>query len=291
MPLAERVRETNDRNAPRYDRHAVLEQEVGRRLLDRVTFRRAEPDVVLDLGCGTAADTAALKKSFRKAQVIGLDLSRAMLGLAGRRSRLGRPIRLVNGDMAMLPFARHSADLVYSNLALPWLDNRERFFNEVLRILKPGGMFLFSTYGPGTFAELDAELPPPGAAPEPRFPDLLELGDALAAAGFREPVMDIDTVTLTYPGLDALAAELEATGSSLLIEAWGDVSENIGGLASGWASRDGGERYPLTFEILYGMAFGPPEGQPRRTEGGEIAMFSVDSLLKSRNLGYDGNGQ
>ena len=77
----------------------------------------------------------------------------------------------------------------------------------------------------------------------------------------------------------------------MLFDAWGEVSENTGGLASGWAVRESGNRYPLTFEILYGMAFGPPEGQPRRTEGGEIATFSVDSLLKSRNLGYDENGQ
>ena len=109
--------------------------------------------------------------------------------------------------------------------------------------------------------------------------------------GGRNVAPTIDTVTLTYPGLDALAAELEATGSSLLIDKWNEVSENAGALASSWANRDGGDRFPLTFEVLYGMAFGPPEGQPRRTEDGEIATFSVDSLLKSRNLGYDGNGQ
>lgn len=288
MPQMNTVREAYDQNASRYDRHAALEKEVRGRLLDRLTFRREEPLVVLDLGCGTGEASMVLKKTFRKALVAGIDLSSGMLGEAGRRSRLTRPLRFVNADMAALPFPRHCADLVFSNLALPWLDDKKQFFGEVSRVLKPGGMFLFSTYGMDSMAELGEALERCTNKPFSfEFPDLLALGDALTAAGFREPVMDVDRITLNYPDLDVLARELKATGTALLARDWLDDARDFRALAPAWKTVAGDNHFPLGFEILYGMAFGAPEGQPRRTPHGEVATFSVDSLLKSRNLGYD----
>ena len=281
------IQQTFDRNAGRYDRHAALEQEVCSRLLERVAFRRAEPAVVLDLGCGTGFGAAALKKMFKKSRVFGLDISAGMLELAVKQSGLVRPLRFVRADMVQLPFARHSADLVFSNLALPWLGDPAPFFTEVSRVLKPGGMFLFSAYGLDSLEELKDALEATGSPAGVGFHDILQLGDALTTAGFQEPVMDVDRISLNYGRIEALTSELEATGVSLLIEGWPGVVDNADRLAAGWGRADVENRLTLGFEILYGAAFGPPEGQPRRTEDGEIATFSVDSLLKSRNLGYD----
>ena len=287
MRRTETVSLSYDRHAAQYDRHAVLETEICTRLLDRLTFRREEPAMVLDLGCGSGTGTAALKKAFKKAQVVGLDLSRGMLEQAGRQSRMTRPLRLLNADMAALPFRRHSADLVFSNLALPWLGDESPFFDEVLRVLKPGGVLLFSTYGAGSLAELHEACSRAGEPPlSTAFPDVLQLGDKLVAAGFREPVMDIDRIRLDYPALDSLMDEFEVTGSSLLVGGWHEIRGKTDILASAWESGEEGERFPLGFEVIYGFAFGPPEGQPRRTENGEVATFSVDSLLNSRKLGY-----
>lgn len=279
------VRATYDRHAARYDRHAALEAEVCARLLDRVAFRRAEPEVVVDLGCGTGTALRTLKKTFRKAQVVGLDLSPGMLERARRQSRLTRPVRLVEADMAALPFRSRSVDLVVSNLALPWLERWDRVFEDVTRVLKPGGMFLFSMLGAGSLPQLASALADavPGV-PAPAFPDILVVGDALTSAGFREPVMDVDLLTLDYPGLAELAQELEVTGSSLLIGAWPRIRSDLEALAGHWDRAHETRRFPLSFEIVYGAAFGAPEGQPRRTPQGEVATFSVDSLLKSRNL-------
>jgi malonyl-CoA O-methyltransferase len=264
------VRETFDRNAGTYDQHAALEAEVCRRLLERVAYRRGDPGVIIDLGCGTGVGLASLKRSFRKAQVMG-------------HARLTRPIRLVEADLAALPIAAHSADLVFSNLALPWVERWDRVFEDVSRVLKPGGMFLFSMYGAGSLPQLVSALAESGVRP-PAFPDILVVGDALTAAGFREPVMDVDLITMDYPGLDDMAREIEATGTALLLEDWPKLRSVLGSLERNW-SRDGdNQRFPLGFEIVYGAAFGAPEGQPRRTAEGEVATFSVDSLLKSRNL-------
>lgn len=288
MPRTESVRESYDRNAQHYDQYAALEKEVCRRLLDRVTFCRTEPVTVLDLGCGTGTGSAALKKEFRKAQVVAVDLSQGMLSEAGRRSRLRYPLKRVNADIASLPFSHHTADVVFSNLAAPWLSDPRPFFEEIRRVLKPGGMFLFSMFGPGSLAQLRAAVMQGlGEEAASMFPDVLEVGDWLTAAGFREPVMDVDLLTLDYPDLDALSLEIETTGSALLVENWPKVRHSLEAIRDCWETTDGGQRYPLAFEVLYGVAFGSPEGQPRRTADGEVAAISVDSLLKSRKLSYD----
>lgn len=288
MPRTESVRQSYDRHARHYEQYAALEKEVCSRLLDRLTFRRTEPATVLDLGCGTGGGAAALKKAFRKAQVIAVDLSAGMLSEAGRQSRLRYPLRLVNADIGSLPFSRHTADLIFSSLAVPWLSDPRPFFEEIRRVLKPGGMFLFSMFGPASLSQLrSAALQGLGKDAATAFPDVLEAGDWLTAAGFREPVMDVDLLTLHYPDLDALSLEIETTGSALLVENWPQIKDNLGALGGCWETIEGGRRYPLAFEVLYGVAFGAPEGQPRRTADGEIASISVDSLLKSRNLSYD----
>jgi len=283
VTLNQRIRDAFDTAAPRYDRHAALEGEVASRLLDRIGFRRDEPRTVVDLGCGTGAAAEALKKSFRKAQVIALDFAPGMLAAARGRSRLTRPLYAVNADMSGLPFSRHSVDLAFCNLALPWLADPVRFFGEALRVLRPGGMLLFSAFGPGSLEQLETAARAAGCSVEASgFPDLLELGDALTATGFREPVMDVDRITLDYPGVSAMFDELEVTGTALLVDGWPELKSGPEKLAQYWPDRAANGRIPLSFEIVYGAAFGPPEGQPRRTERGEEATFSVDSLLKSR---------
>ena len=268
-----------DQNASRYDRHAALEREVGDRLRERLEFRRIEPGVILDLGCGTGHGSAALRRTFRKAQVAAVDISSGMLDQAGRQSSFTRPLRRVNADMTRLPFMRGTVDVVHSNLALSWAVNTERVFHEVARVLRPDGLFLFSTFGIGSLSPLVRDSAADG------FFDVLELGDALTAAGFREPVIDVDRITLEYRDIHSMVRELEATGSALLVPGWKELTANMDELVSAWPDKDG--CFAVGFEILYGLAFAPAEGQPRRTRDGEIATFSVDSLLKSRPVGYD----
>jgi len=117
------------------------------------------------------------------------------------------------------------------------------------------------------------------------LPDLLEVGNALMAAGFREPVMDMERITVDYPSLRALAQELDATGTSMLVNGWAGWEATETALERALSARRNDGRLSVTYEIVYGTAFGPPEGQPRRIAGGEVATISVDSLLKSRPMG------
>lgn len=272
-----------ERIADRYDAHAALEQEVGRRLLERTSFSRRDPLCILDLGCGTGSASVELKRTFKKAQVVGLDVSRAMLKQLRRRSGLMRPLRAVCGDIGALPLANRSVDMVFSNLAGYWCPDPMAMFNEIRRVLRPDGMFLLSTLGPETMPELRQAWS--GVDPQvelPVFPDLLEIGDALMSAGFREPVMDMEGITLSYANPEALFAELEATGMSMLVRGWERRKRSSEALDEAYQPllRDG--KYPLGFEIIYGIAFGPQDGQPVKTPQGDIATFSIDALRKPK---------
>jgi malonyl-CoA O-methyltransferase len=279
------IRSVFDRVAEEYDRHAAFEQEVCTRLLERCDFHRQPPRRIVDLGCGTGGASLALKRMFRQAQVIGLDAAPAMLRCMRRRSTLLRPLRAVCADMSELPFARHSVDLLFSNLASHWAADPGLLFDEFRRVLRPDGMLLFSTLGPDTLCELrDAWAAVDPAVAMTRFPDLLEVGDALVAAGFKEPVMDVERITLHYPSVTAMARELEHTGTSLLVQGWAGWRSDRQRLEEAFAPRLVDGKYPLSYEVVCGAAFGPPEGQPRRTSGGDVATFSVDSLLKSRPM-------
>jgi malonyl-CoA O-methyltransferase len=287
LPESHEIARSFDDIARHYDSHAALEQEVGTRLLARTAFKRLEPARILDLGCGSGGCAAGLKKSFRKAQVLGLDISGKMLAEARRKAGLRRLFRLVRADMSRLPLSNQSVDMVFANLSTYWAPDPEALFAEIRRILRSEGMFLFTGFGPGTLRQLaEAGSRLDESIQMPVFPDLLETGDALAAAGFREPVMDTERITLCYSSLDNMMDELQATGMALLVRGWEKWKNHGENLEQAWRPTMVEGQYPLSFEIVYGVAFGPPEGQPRRTAEGEVATFSVDSLLKSRSLGY-----
>jgi malonyl-CoA O-methyltransferase len=212
-----------------------------------------------------------------------MDTSLAMLSKLRGRSSMLRPLKAVCGDIGALPFAVQSTDMVFSNLASYWCPDPMAMFAEFRRVIRPDGMLLFSTLGPATMNELGEVWAGVDEEVEvPVFPDLLEIGNALVAAGFREPVMDREIITLSYPQLDALFDELEATGASLLVRGWDRWKTARAALKQAFAPilKDG--KYPLSFEIIYGTAFGPRDGQPMKTPDGDVVTFSVDSLRRTR---------
>lgn len=276
------VRLAFDRVASLYDGHAALEQEVASRLLDRLEFHRLTPQRIVDLGCGTGQASAGLKNRFRKAEVIGLDSSQAMLVQLRRRSRVLRRLRAVCADMSALPLADQSSELLFSNLALQWCPDPASLFAEFRRVLTPGGMLLFSSFGPGSLRELRAAwVAADGTAQTMEFVDILQVGDALMAAGFQEPVMDAERITVSYPDIDSLLRELKATGTSGFLQGQSSLAEAKGDLEKAYEPFRKEGRYPVTYEIIYGTAFGPQQGQPRKTSQGDVVTFSVESLRKS----------
>src|SRR5450755_2297705 len=209
-----RVRAAFDRASGAYDRSALLNARVRDELLDRLKLFKLAPSVTLDLGAGTGQAARSLRHAYRNALVIALDAAPGMLRAARRHTGVFKKFSRVCADAAHLPLATASVDLVFSNLMLQWCSNLARPLAEARRVLKPGGLFAFSTFGPDTLKELRAAwAAADGYSHVNRFLDLHDVGDALVRAGFAEPVLDVERVQLTYPDTLALMRDLKAIGA------------------------------------------------------------------------------
>ncbi|MBS7457139.1 malonyl-ACP O-methyltransferase BioC [Coralloluteibacterium stylophorae] len=278
------LRRAFGRAAEGYEAAAILQREVETRLLESLEYLDDRvPARVLDIGAGPGRASAAMKKRWPRAEVVALDQALPMLRQARRRAGWLRPFRRVCGDAAALPFADAAFDVAFSSLCLQWAQDLPATLAEIRRVLKPGGLFLMSSFGPQTLVELrQAFAAADGGAPHvSEFAPIQRLGDALVAAGFRDPVLDQDTFTLTYPDVPALMRELRAIGAT---NAASDRRRALTGKARMRAVFDAyeGERRDgvllSTWEVVYAQAWSPAPGAPRRGAGGEIASIPVAGI-------------
>lgn len=255
------ARRAFSRAAEQYDAVAVLQREIGQRMLERLQYVRLEPKTVLDLGAGTGVDTEQLLKRYRKARVIALDFAAPMLKIAGRRgSWLRRPL-CVCGDMEQLPLADGSIDLIYSNAAVQWSTDLPRLFREFRRVLRPGGLLMFSTFGPDTLRELRAAWSRvDGFSHVSGFLDMHDVGDALMQARFSQPVLDVDRLTLTYETVEGLMRDLKTLGAH---NATSERPRGLTGKGRMAAMREAYEgfrrdgRLPASYEVIHAHAWAP----------------------------------
>jgi malonyl-CoA O-methyltransferase len=283
------VRRNFARAASTYDQVAVLQREIGRRMLERLDYVRLEPQYVLDLGCGTGASLTALNERYPKASVIGVDLSEAMLRIGQKqRSRLrwllpflpGQRPALLAADAAALPFKPQSIGLLWSNLLLHWLDDPLPGFREAHRLLEVDGLLMFSTFGPDTLKELRASFGD-GYPHTQRFTDMHDYGDMLVACGFADPVMDAEVLTMTYASFDDLLSDLRQSGSACAMRA---RRHGLMGRSAWAAARAAYERLlndgrlPATVEVVYGHAWKTP---PKKiSDGRAIVRFDPKERLR-----------
>jgi len=209
------VAQAFDRASASYDAAAALQMRVRSDLLERIAELKLEPLAILDLGAGTGHSSRALKRRHPRSLVIAADIAIGMLERAKQQSRWLRRFERVRADAYSLPLRDASIDLVFSNLMLQWCDDLDAVFAEISRVLRPGGAFLFSTFGPGTLAELREAW---GASHAPgnhvnHFFDAQALGAALMHAGLSEPVLDVERIELDYPDVLTLMRELKAIGA------------------------------------------------------------------------------
>lgn len=260
----------------------ALAREAERRMAERLAYVRHEPVCILNAGSG-AVDCAALRERYPAAAVLAVDSAFALL----RGARAARPLsararallrgsreHIVCADMSALPLRPGACGMIWSNLALAWSADLDATIREWHRVLSVGGLLMFSTYGPDTLKELRATFLDVLPHVHP-FLDMHDIGDALVAAGFADPVMDMEPLTLTYASLDGLVADLRATGQR---NAHAERRRALTG-ARRWArtraayaalARDG--RVPATFELVYGHAW---KAAPRVTADGR-AIIRID---------------
>lgn len=286
------VRRSFDRASSGYDEAAVLQARVRAELLDRLHWIGIAPAQVLDLGCGTGDGARQLKQRYPRAFAVALDIAPGMLREAGRRSRIFRRFERVCGDAYRLPLADASIDLVFSNLLLQWCDAPDEVLAEVRRVLRPGGFLSFSTLGPDTLTELrEAWKAADDASHVSSFLDMHDVGDALTRAGFAEPVLDVERLTLAYTDVIALTRDLKAIGAH---NAAAGRARGLTGRGKWRAMTDAYEafrrdgRLPATYEVIYGAAWSP-EGRSGRelaaagaTVRGEV-LIPPDAIRRPRS--------
>jgi len=261
------VRKAFSKAATQYDAAAVMQREVCTRMLERLDYIKQKPAIVLDVGSGTGWGTRQLGELYPAAQIVALDIAMGMLqtsrGTSSWWSKLfsGKATPYVCGDMEALPVATNSMDMVWSNLAMQWCNDLPATFVELQRVLKVDGLLMFSTFGPDTLKEIRSAFKDvDGYNHINRFADMHDIGDMLVAAGFGDPVMDMEYITLTYDDVKAVMQDLRSIGAHNATagratgmmgkKKWNRVLENYELLR-----RDG--KLPATFEVVYGHAWKP----------------------------------
>jgi malonyl-CoA O-methyltransferase len=185
----------------------------------------------------------------------------------------GERFGLVCADTCRLPLAGGAFDMVWSNLVLHWINDPAVAFAEFHRVLRVGGLLTFTTFGPDTLLELRSAFSGVDRATHvSRFVDMHDLGDALLSAGFAEPVMDMERLTVTYADAGALMRDLKETGERNATagrlrgltgrQRWQAMLLGLEGFR-----RDG--RLRATFEVVYGHAWKP---EPRATSDGRAIV-------------------
>lgn len=261
------IRRSFDAAATSYDAHAVIQREVADRLLERLVMMKIEPRLVVDLGAGTGYCARHLERRYRKADVLLIDLAPGMLKEARRHKGWRSRQRYATAQANALPLADASADLVFSSLTFQWCDNLEACFRECRRVLKPGGLLLFSSLGPDTLKELRAAYAQVDEKPHVnQFTDMHIVGDSLIRAGFASPVLEREDLIATYSKVVDLMRDLQGIGAVNLHR---ERPRHLSGRAhltkviSAYECfrRDG--VLPATYELVFGHGWAAPNARPQ----------------------------
>ena len=288
-----------DAAAASYAEAAVVQREVGNRLLERFDVMRIAPATILDVGCGPGTHTHALAARFPHAAVVAIDHSREMLLRAvpvvppprGFRAILPAAfakakrskVRGLQADMCALPLPRESADVLWSNFALHWASDVPALLAEWNRVLNVGGVLMFTAPGPDTLIELRRALGQAGERADARvqrFTDLHDLGDMLIHAGFADPVMDMEVITLEYATTGALWRDLKAQAACNAMQSRPRglmTPRRLAGIeASLNAARRAGGPIRVSVEVIYGHAW---KVAPKKTAEGH-GIVRVQSIQR-----------
>jgi SAM-dependent methyltransferase len=254
--------------------------------------------VALDMG----ERLSVIKRPFARALDRGSPTPDVVQMLAARKPQLlvrAAPLAQALGhggwlglvaDEEALPFAPESFDLIVSGLALQHVNDLPGALAQIRRALRPDGLFMACIVGGQSLTELRAAL---AAAEEeilegvsPRvapFVDLRDLGGLLQRAGFALPVTDVDTVTVRYDHLFALAHDLRAMGATnalTLRDPRGLSRTVLLRAAEIYAERfsDADGRVRATFDLVWMSGWAPHESQQKPLAPGSAKVRLADAL-------------
>jgi malonyl-CoA O-methyltransferase len=261
-----------------------LHEEVAARMLDRLQWIKLQPQAWADWGAvrGGLKAHAELARKYPKstcfvAEAQQVRAEAAIESIANRWWHLAR-WRAAAVRFEFPPAA--SVDMLWANMQLHEAADPQALLAEWHKALKVNGFLMFSCLGPDTAKELRdlyRELGWPPAGHD--LTDMHDWGDMLVQAGFAEPVMDMERITLTYSTPARLLQELAELGrnyhparfGALRGRRWKTRLEDL--LAERLQVGPDG-LMQLTFEVIYGHAMKP---QPK-IRVSKLSSVSVDDM-------------
>lgn len=252
-------RRSFEQAAQAYDEAAILQREVATRLVERLDYMLIEPSVVLDAGVGTGYCTLDLVQRYPNAQVIALDIAQAMLEQTRSKLPLNKSVNYLACDVEKIALADNSVDLVISSLTVQWSNDYLKAFSELKRVLKPGGCILFTSFGPDALKELrHCWYKVDSDQHVNSFIDMHHIGDALLQAGFENPVMDNETITITYKDVYQIMRDLKTIGAHNVLNGRRHSltgKNRLQAMIAEYETFRNDGVLPMSYEIVYGHAW------------------------------------
>jgi SAM-dependent methyltransferase len=285
------VRRHRDRAAAHLVDHDFLFREAAARLADRLEDVNRQFPLALELGARGDVLAEQLLGRAGIETLIRCDLSPRLLGCANAAHASPGVV----ADEEFLPFAAGRFDLIISCLNLHWVNDLPGALLQIRRCLKPDGLFLATLFGTETLGELreallEAEIAECGGA-GPRvspFADVRDAGALLQRAGFALPVVDTDTIQVSYSSALDLMRDLRGMGeANAVVERRRTFTRRstILRAAAIYADRhaDDKHRIPATFQIMTLTGWAPHDSQPRALRPGS-AISRLSAALDTPEL-------
>ena len=269
-----------------------LHGEVARRMAERLPIVKLRPAVVADWGAFLGASRELLAASYPQARLLAVeaDASRRDATAATLARPWWSPQRWVGPPARALTVEElqpGAAQLLWANMGLHGVADPQALMRQWHRALAVDGFLMFSTFGPGSLTTLQDLYRAEGwALPFAPFVDMHDLGDMLVEAGFADPVMDQEIITLTWASPEALLAELRQLGGNVALgrhaglrtPRWRERLQSALAATAGSGSPAG--RIALDFEIVYGHAFRPLP-RPRVGARTEVALEDLRTMARA----------
>ena len=247
-----RVRRSFSRAASTYESHSELQRRVAAELLERLPSGLV-PGFALDVGCGTGRVKRALDERYPGAIVSGCDIALPMLRKAAELSGASSEPALTSADCEALPFKKDSFDLVVSSLTYQWAADMDAALAEAGRVLRPGGLFLFSTLSDGTLTELSDSV---GALTRLMgFVEADALRASIISSGFEVRELSVERRVARYDDLWGLLRTLKRIGA--------------------FGAHRGGSKTLARGAYLKGAAVNYRDNYPSRDGSGVMATYEI----------------
>ena len=263
-------RKSFNRAALTYDSCSDLQDRISDNLIHRLNSIELNPINILDLGCGTGRNGIKLRRKYEMSEIINYDFSENMLREARQKQQLISskkdkisPYSYICADIEEIPIEENSLDLVWSSSTIQWCNKLDSVFDQVKKILRPGGLFIFSTFGPNTLNELREITENLSKEKKTNiFIGIDSISDSLMYSGFSPPILDVENFKVTYKDVRKLFFDIKGIGATN-----GNVSKNSGlsgksftkNIIKNYEIYRKNNLLPASYEVIYGHTWNIPK--------------------------------